>query len=155
MTGGDLYRACGEPRRTKPDLLLAVDALDVILDDTARRVAVAHVVVTRGWWRGPFTAVCNTDSVGEWNLAPRAHPNDGRADVIEVVPEMSLRARWQARRRLPLGTHVPHPQITTRSAREVTLDFGRPVPVRIDGRSAGTARHVAVRVRPDAFDLLV
>ena len=48
------------------------------------------------------------------DVAPRAHPNDGRFDVVEVSAAMPARARLQAWRRLATGTHVPHPDITTR-----------------------------------------
>lgn len=155
VTGGDLHRAVGEPGPDPVGRLLPVDALEIRLDDGPPRLAVAHLVARRSWWRGPVLAVCNTDFVGRWNAAPRAHPNDGRADVVEVDPAMPWRARWQAARRLPHGTHVPHPQITTRSVRTASFQFDRPVRVWIDGSPAGTARSVQIQVRPDACELLI
>lgn len=159
VSGGDLYRAIGRPVGPSYGHVVAVDAVAVRLDDGAERIAVAHVVARRpggtGWWRGRIVAVCNVDYVGEWNVAPRAHPNDGRIDVVDVAATMSLRARWQARRRLPLGTHVPHPDITTRSARQVAFEFNEPLTVWLDGTPVGAARTLTVSVRPDAFELLV
>ena len=60
--------------------MLRVDA------DGRRLTAVAHVVARGGgpWWRGPIVAVMNADRLGRWDVAPRAHPNDGRLDVVEV-----------------------------------------------------------------------
>ena len=55
----------------------------------------------------------NADRIGAWDVAPRAHPNDGQLDVVEVDASMGLRDRWQASRRLATGTHVPHPAIHT------------------------------------------
>ena len=113
LTGGDLLAtiggAAGESARRFPIDVLSVDA------DGRRLTAVAHVVARgRTWWRGPIVAVMNADRIGAWDVAPRAHPNDGQLDVVEVDASMGLRDRWQASRRLPTGTHVPHPAIRTR-----------------------------------------
>jgi hypothetical protein len=156
---GDLHRAVGAPAGAMYRHALPVDFLEVWLDDGEPRVAVAHVVTRRsgrfGWWRGRIVAVCNVDYVGEWNVAPRAHPNDGRADVVEVAGTMPMRARWQAWRRLRQGTHIPHPAIDTRSVREVTFEFDHPVAVWLDGVRSGTTSILTVKVRPDAFELYV
>lgn len=133
---------------------LPIDLLDVTVDG-ASVLAVAHVLIRRSWWRGPIVAVMNVDHMGEWNLAPRAHPNDGRAHVLEVAAAMTVRQRWQARGRLASGTHVPHPAITTRTARHETWSFDRPHGVWIDGERFGQATAVTVTVRPDAFTLHV
>jgi hypothetical protein len=159
VRAGDVSRAVGAPPGPTYRHVVPVDVLEVRLDGAEPLVAVAHVVARRpgrvGWWRGRILAVCNVDYVGEWNVAPRAHPNDGRADVVEVAAAMPLRARWQAWRRLPQGTHVPHPAITTRSVREATFEFDPPVGVWLDGVPAGTARTLTVTVRPDAFELYI
>jgi hypothetical protein len=156
---GDLWRAVGAPRGPTFRHVVPVDVLEVRLDGGEALVAVAHVVARRqgrlGWWRGRILAICNVDYVGEWNVAPRAHPNDGRADVVDVAGMMPWRARWQAWRRLPQGAHVPHPAISTRSVREATFEFDQPVAVWLDGVRAGTARILAVRVQPDAFELYI
>lgn len=151
--GGDLHRATGAPRQPERGHVVGVDAMVVTLDDGREVVAVAHVVARRSWWHGPIVAICNVDFVGEWNVAPRAHPNDGRADVVEVAPQMGVRERWQAWRRLPQGTHVPHPQIVTRTVRQAAFEFARPLHVWIDGVRVGRASRLAVDVRPDAFEL--
>lgn len=127
---------------------MQIDARDPVL-------AVAHVVGRRGWWRGPVLAVMNADHVGSWNVAPRAHPNDGKADAVEVDASMSLRHRWQARGRLPQGTHVPHPAITVRTLTESAWTFRRPADVWIDGEPHGRAQRIAVRVLPDHFAIHV
>ncbi len=92
----------------------------------------------------------NAQFVGDWDVAPRGHPNDGRVEVLEIVGSMSIRDRLAVRRRLPLGTHVPHPAIRTRSVREATFEFERPMVALIDGLDVGTVRSLSVRVRPDA-----
>lgn len=154
LSGGDLFRSLGSPDPRDPVQRLPIDALAVTIDDR-EALAVAHVIVRRGWWRGGLLAVMNADHVGAWNVAPRAHPNDGRFDVVEVDAAMSLRHRWQARGRLPHGTHLPHPDIAVRTATEASWAFPRPRRVWIDGVAAGAVSRLAVSVLPDHFEIHV
>jgi diacylglycerol kinase family enzyme len=132
---------------------LPIDVIDVTADGR-RLTAVAHVVARRrgraGWWRGPIIAVMNVDHRGPWDVAPRAHPNDGWLDVVEVDEAMPWRSRWQAWRRLPMGTHLPHPDIGTRRTRAETFTFAEPRGLWVDGVERGTVRMLAVALRPDA-----
>ena len=68
---------------------------------------------------------------------------------------MSLRHRWQARVRLPQGTHVPHPSIHVRTASEGAWTFPAPARVWVDGVEIGRAAHIVVRVLPDHFEIHV
>jgi hypothetical protein len=154
VADGDVHRSLGGPEGRDRLQRVPVDLLRVSVDG-AEHVAVAHVVARRSWWRGSIVAVMNVDHLGDWNVAPRAHPNDGRADIVEVAASMSLRARLQARRRLPLGTHVPHPAIATSTSNARTWEFANPLSVWIDGVRAGSCRRLAVAVEPDAFELHV
>jgi diacylglycerol kinase family enzyme len=133
-----------------------IDLLEVRLDDgEASIVAVAHVVarspLTRGGrLRGRILAVMNAEFLGTWDLAPRGHPNDGRVEVVEVDPSMSIRDRLHARGRLPTGTHVPHPSITTRSIRSASWRFEPALDVVVDGRRVGRASSMSIDVAADA-----
>ncbi len=156
VSNGDLHRTLGSPASHDRDSMqrLPVDLLRVTADGVAL-VAIAHVVARRSWWRGRIVAVMNTDHLGTWNLAPRAHPNDGRFDIVDVAPAMSLRDRLQARSRLPNGNHVPHPAITTRAVAAATWTFDQPMRLWIDGVRCGTVSHLEVQIEPDAFAILV
>ncbi|CAN5625283.1 hypothetical protein BH24ACT5_BH24ACT5_03920 [soil metagenome] len=157
VRGGDLWRAVGSPegpvsRELPIDVLrITADGVDV--------TAVAHIVAWRtgrlGPWRGPVVGAFNVDHVGPFDVAPEAHPNDGRFDVVEVASGMSWRARWQARRRLPSGTHVPHPDISTRRVRHAEFSFEQPMAVRIDGVAVGPLTSCSVTIDPDAAVVLV
>lgn len=121
--------------------------------------AVAHVVVRGrlgGWWRGAVKVVMNAQYLGEWDVAPRGHPNDGRVETFEVAAEMSVRQRWAARRRLPSGSHLPHPMIETRSVRRADLIVPPRSRVDVDGRRWFTTGRretveVTLEVLPDAI----
>jgi hypothetical protein len=152
VRGGDLHRSLGAPHGAAATTRLPIDVIDVTADDR-KLTAVAHVVARRrgriGWWRGPFIAVMNVDHRGRWDVAPRAHPNDGWLDVVEVDEAMSWRSRWQAWRRLPTGTHLPHPDIETRRTRTETFAFDQSLGLWVDGVERGKVRSLTVAVRPD------
>lgn len=158
LTGGDLARTVGASSATgeagSPVLALPIDLLDVSAD-IGDFVAGAHVVARSrrsrgGCWFGPLVVVMNAEFIGDWDVAPRGHPNDGRAEVLQVDASLPLRQRLAVRRRLPGGTHVPHPGIRTRSVREATFEFTDPMVLRVDGVDVGIVRAMSVHVRPDA-----
>lgn len=152
VDGGDLHRTVGAPTVDAGAVRmhrLPIDAL-AVATDRSEHLAVAHVVIRRHWWRGPDVFVCNVGHVGRWNVAPRAHPDDGRFDVVTFDPTMRWRERWEARRRLPTGTHVPHPQISVRTATEWTWAEPGGARVWVDGVDVGDRTRVAVTLRPDA-----
>ncbi|MFN8022518.1 MAG: hypothetical protein U0Q03_13410 [Acidimicrobiales bacterium] len=162
LLGGALMRAVGgdgDDRRLSGEVpRLPCDLVRVELQ-TAQRIEVSwaavHVLARRSWWRGPLVAAMNGQFLDEWDVAPRAHPNDGRVDVVEVDRAMPVRDRWRARGRLPAGMHVPHPAITTRQRDEVELVFERPLRVWADGVEVGEARVLRLVVEPDAFVVCV
>ncbi len=143
-------------------------AMDVLRLDTGE-VAVNMIVVGRApealrpWHRphdlgvegGPALSV--VIAVGQYHhgvdLVPRGHPGDGRAEVhtYRVPPGQ----RGALRARLPTGTHLPHPAITTASVRRVRLAAGRPVPVEVDGVAVGRRQTLDVQVEAGAYRLVL
>jgi diacylglycerol kinase family enzyme len=97
----------------------------------------------------------NTQYVGRLDVAPRAHPGDGLVDVVQVDAAMTARERWQAWRRLPLGTHLPHERISVRRVAEIELAVADRVGVAIDGCPVGTGRDIRVTIEPDALTVYV
>ena len=111
---GDLARTLGVTSLDRRPTIneFSIDLLHVRLDHSddsddsdAPIVACAHVVARsawrRGhWFRGPILAVMNAEFIGEWDVAPRGHPNDGRVEVFDVDASMSVRDRLAARGRL-------------------------------------------------------
>lgn len=159
LLGGDLCRTLGgrgDEARLRGDAvtLATVDIGEVLLDGRLR-FFVAHCVVRgRSWWRGPITGVLNAQYLGRWDVAPRSHPGDGLLDVLEVDSTFSIADRWKASRRLPSGTHVPHPGITVRQLPAVQLDVSG-LAVTLDGVRTDAADALSIRVRPDALRVAV
>ena len=158
LLGGDLCRTVGgrgiEARLHGDDAMtLPMDLGLVTIDGTTHRFC-AHVVARRGWWRGPLVAVMNAQWIGTWDVAPKSHPNDGLLDVFDATA-MSADDRLKARRRLLTGTHVPHHDIAQRRTSAIELDFDRPTRVWVDGEPVGRARHLSIRLEPDAWHAVV
>jgi hypothetical protein len=159
LLGGDLCRTLGgrgDEARLRGDgaARLPVDVGSVLVDGV-QHWFVAHLVVRRSWWRGRIVAAMNAEFVGAWDVAPRAHPDDGLLDVVDVSPAMPLTDRVRARRRLPSGGHLPHPAIAVSRRPAVQFDLDRPTPVWLDGEPVGEARRLSVRLEPDALVCVV
>jgi diacylglycerol kinase family enzyme len=95
----------------------------------------------------------NAEWLGEWKVAPRAHPGDGLLDVLDG--DLPLRERLRARRLARTGDHLPHPRLATARVRQHTVRFQRPVPVWLDGVRVGRARVIDLTVEPDALAVVV
>ena len=140
IEGGDLARTLGirtPYRRDTPKQLLPIDALAVELDDGTRHIALAHVLAGNLRLGGAPVALMNAAFVGPRNIAPRAHPGDGKADIVRM--ELDLGDRIQAWKRMRTGTHVPHPQITIRQRSDGVVELPRPQRIRVDGHRVGTS----------------
>ena len=120
-----------------------------------RSCPLAVVVDGRPVFDGTATGVVvmNGQYLGGSDVAPRGHPGDGRLEVQVYALRAGERAGM--RRRLPVGTHLPHPRIVTATGREILVRAGRTLPVLLDGHAAGSAANLALRVRPGAVRLLV
>lgn len=159
VVGGDLHRTLGAPRHDEADLRAGrgtrfpvdLGLVDLTRPDgtVERRRFLAHLVAGGArLWSGRTLVVMNASFLGEANLGPRAHPNDGLLDVTEG----SLRwtDRRAAARRATTGTHLPHPDLRERRTASYRFESDRPVHVRLDGRDAGTALVLDIRCEPDA-----
>jgi len=155
LGGGDMARTLGggtPGRFPGPVVSAPIDVLRVEADDRTTW-AVAHVVARRGWWRGEVWMAMNAQFLGQYDVAPRSHPNDGKVDVVHVQPAMPMRARRQARERARTGTHLPHPQLHATQSASVTATFERPLVVWVDGVRWGTATDITVTCEPDALTI--
>lgn len=157
LLGGDLCRTLGgrgdEGRLHSADAMTFTVDLGQVLLDGRLHVFVAHLVARRRLWHGRALVAMNAAWLGGWNLGPKAHPNDGLLDLSEGA--LPLGQRLAARRRAPLGAHVPHPAIRTRRTGAEQARFERPVPVRLDGELVGAFRDLSIRAEPDALTVVV
>lgn len=153
LTGGDLATTLGARSseaelRGSPRTLLPLDLVSVDIGKGDPIVMAASVLVRSPLWVGPVRAVMNSSHFGAWNASPAGHPNDGRVDVIEA--NLSFGDRLKARKRLPAGIHVPHPDISIRRQRMVQWQVSGREKVWIDGVLKPGVKSVEVHVHPDA-----
>ena len=153
FAGGDLARTMGGGAAGRFPGTVTKAPVDLVRveADGAVTWAVAHVVARRRWSRGQVWMAMNAQFHGPYDVVPRAHPNDGKLDLLQVATAMPLRTRLQARARARTGTHLPHPQLATRRVTEVTLEFDRPLDLWVDGAKWRRADHVHLAVEPDAL----
>ncbi|HYF46145.1 MAG TPA: hypothetical protein VD926_08040, partial [Acidimicrobiales bacterium] len=158
LAGGDLCRTLGGRGdlgrlRTDEAVRTTVDVGSVLVDGR-HHWFVAHLVARRSWWRGRVVAAMNAEWLGSWDVAPRAHPNDGLLDVLDV--QLTLGDRVKARGRLPQGTHVPHPDIRQQRTKAAQFDLDPSLGVWLDGeRLSERARSLSIRIEPDALTVVV
>jgi hypothetical protein len=157
LLGGDLCRTLGgrgdRARLMSADAMTFPIDLATVLVDGRLHWFVAHLIARRSWWFGRAVAVMNAQWLGDWDLGPRSHPNDGLLDATDG--NLPLGDRLQARRRVRTGTHLPHPALRTTRAAAMAFDLDPALTVHLDGVSVGPASHLAVRVEPDALTVVV
>jgi hypothetical protein len=157
LLGGDLCRTLGgtgdEGRLRSSAAMTFPCDLGAVLLDGRLHWFVASLVARGPWWRGRAWLAMNAAWLGSWNVAPRAHPDDGLLDTFDA--RVPAGQRLAVRRRLPLGAHLPHPAITERRSKAVQTRLERALPVWLDGTPVGEARDLSVRVEPDALTIVV
>jgi hypothetical protein len=158
LLGGDLHRTLGSPAHDVGDLRAGrgtrypVD-LGLVQVGDRHLVFLSHLVAhpraQLRWWSQRTVSIVNGSYVGELDLGPRAHPNDGRLDLTDG--RLPLGQRRQGRRRARSGSHVPHPDLTTRRITHVEVHHDRPMHLWLDGEQVGTATDFDIRCLPDAL----
>jgi YegS C-terminal NAD kinase beta sandwich-like domain len=174
--GSDLARALGVRSSGGDAWEVGLDALRVVADGReffGVNMVVVGVAPDRATWftsapalrvrvgdrvvhDAPATAVVVAS--GQYlrgaDLVPRGHPGDGRAEV--QVYAVGRGERAGVRSRLPQGIHLPHPDITQTSGRQVEIRADRgELPLEIDGVTLPPAALVTVEVLPEAFVLVL
>ncbi len=155
LSGGDMARTLGGGTPGRFPGMVMTAPIDVLRVEAEGRTtwAVAHVVARRSWWRGDVWLAMNAQFLGDYDVAPRSHPNDGKVDAVHVHPDMSVRARRQARDRARTGTHLPHPQLHSTQSATASATFRRPLVLWVDGVRWGTTTSVTVTCEPDALTI--
>jgi diacylglycerol kinase family enzyme len=137
--------------RTRLDLIEVSYVL--ISSQTAKMNFVGNAIIRNSWLRGPITGVFNSSFIGNWDCAPRAHPNDSKLDVVSIDQSMNLRQRLTAKRLVKLGSHLPHPKISYKQTESFKIDLQEPAHLFVDSIDLGMVRQCDFRVISDALSL--
>jgi len=103
--------------------------------------------------RAGAVVVANGQFLDGLDLVPRGHPGDGRVEVHVYALRRSQRAAM--RRRLPQGSHLPHPRIVTGTARRFAVTGSAPLPWAVDRRPQPPRARIAGHVQPGAYRILI
>jgi hypothetical protein len=161
LTGGDIARSLGNPVVPVVGSActeVAIDAMlcDITTTDSRSILAVAaSSIVVGSYWRGRHLIVSNAGWIGDSNVAPRAHPNDGKVEMLAITSHMSLRQRILARRRMQTGTHLPHPDLSSMQIATQSIVRQNEERLMIDGRKIDNWASISIRVEPDYWRVLV
>lgn len=152
LEAGDLARTLGirqpyDP--VSPKQLVPIDAVSVELDDGSVHIGLAHVLLGHPVASRQSVAIMNAAFWHGRNIAPRAHPGDGKLDVVHL--QLSAADRIKAWRRMTSGSHVPHPAISIRRVPAGQAQVAKRRSVWVDGRRIGRSMTVAYQVIPEAI----
>lgn len=166
LLGGDLHRTLGAPRHDEAGLRagggvrlpMDVAAVTVFDPDGAehRSWFCAHLVAVEGGgalFAHRSVVAMNASFLGDADLGPRAHPNDGLLEVTDG--RLGWWDRRRAHSRMATGTHVPHPDLSERRVRTLDVAFTRPAVLSLDGEDRGHCDRIEVRVVPDGLLVVV
>lgn len=154
LRSGDLARTIGVvPGAAREETRILPCDLGAALLDGRLFWFVSSLVAGEALRRGHSFAAMNAAWLGDWNLAPKAHPNDGLLDTLEM--RLSMGQAREARKRARLGDHLPHPGITVHRTAAIQLELPKALPVRLDGEHIGSFRTISVRCEPDALTVVV
>lgn len=161
ISGGDIARSIGNPSRPViggSGTEISIDAMRCIVRGTnshqETRLA-ASCVVVGNFWRGRHIIVSNAGWIGDANISPRAHPNDGVVEEMTLSPSMSLRQRILAHQKIRTGTHIPHPDITVSRKKVVEVVRIKREKLNIDGHRVENWSSVSIEVIPDYWRVLL
>ena len=157
LLGGDLCKTLGGPGderrlRSADGMTFPVDLGHVVVDGREHWF-VAHAIARGPAWIGRVVAVMNAQWLGDWDLGPRAHPGDALLDVTDGALPLGDLAK--ARRRVKLGTHLPHPGLATSRVPRLEVTFERSRTLWLDGQRVGRCRSFEVTVEPDALRVVI
>jgi len=117
------------------------------------RFLVGHAVLGNGFFRGRTVGVFNVSFHAGRDWAPRAHPNDGKLDVVEFAKDMKFAQRFAAYRKLKTGSHLPHPDISYHQSNQYQFDDLRATRLTVDSLDLGAVKTCTFQVIVDAVTL--
>ena len=156
LLGGDLWRTLGG-RRAEERLYsgeattLDIDLGCALLDGKIFWFC-AHMFIGSKL-KGEKIFISNVAHYGKMNPAPKAHPGDGKFDMLEV--KLSPFETFKAVKRVSAGTHIPHPGIKYRQVSSEQFSFGKKLSIEIDGKNIGKYSTVSIRIENEALRVVI
>ena len=156
LLGGDLWRTLGG-RRAEERLYggeattLDIDLGCALLDGKIFWFC-AHMFIGSKL-KGEKIFISNVAHYGKMNPAPKAHPGDGKFDMLEV--KLSPLQTFKAVKRVSAGTHIPHPGIKYKQVSSEQFSFEKKLSIEIDGKNIGKFSTVSIRIENEALRVVI
>ena len=141
LTGGQATKVSGPSRR------YPCDALEIRgLDSETWTIGTVELRRRRRRLFGGFVVLSNLGVCRGERYSARAHPNDGKFEVVDALNGLSWRERLVLSHRFTSGADFSHPHIRQK---QVTMYQSQaPLHVFVDGSYRGK-RAVEIEIRPD------
>ena len=140
-TGTSLYLQCGlDQLKNHRDIYNATIKLD---SDDPQTLTFYLLAIQNGISYG-----------GGFKICPQAHLNDGLLDICYAEPSLSFSAAAKLFLKAKEGKHLNDSHIHFAQAKQIQLNFEKPLPSQIDGeRFEGT--QVSIEIAPGALEVLM
>jgi YegS/Rv2252/BmrU family lipid kinase len=112
------------------------------LDGKTEERKVCAIVMSNGKYGG-----------GSMYIAPQADPRDGLLDVM-VIGDLSKPDLLWSLPRIYKGTHLSHPKVTARQAKEIEVNTKEPMALQADGELLGDPP-VSFSILPAALNVII
>ncbi len=161
VRGGALHQTLGSPDGDTVTRRLPIDLVEMVdtASETRIAVSVANICLVQrgpfGRWRGRVVVVTNCGEYSDVTPCPRAHPNDGTFDVLEVDASMTLFQRRLAWKRAESGSHLPHPSLSVWSGAKFCLTVEPNEQIIVDGADLKFTCELELRVVADAGEIFI
>ncbi|MEI7971059.1 MAG: hypothetical protein WCI10_00795 [Actinomycetota bacterium] len=158
VQSGDILKVLGVSKRTGKTnrLRVVIDAISVSYTDADGHehtdVCIGSLSIARRFFRGAISVITNSGFWKQREVAPRAHPNDGKLDIFEVSGAMRRSQRRLMWQKTALGTHLPHPLLAY-SQGEFFNWSGSPQRLTIDGQFVAWVTQVSCRIQSDCVQV--
>ena len=156
LLGGDLWRTLGGRRAAERLYSGEATTLDIDLGCALLDGKIfwfcAHMFIGSKL-KGEKIFISNVAHYGKMNPAPKAHPGDGKFDMLEV--KLSPFQTFKAVKRVSAGTHIPHPGIKYRQVSSEQFSFGKKLSIEIDGKNIGKFSTVSIRIENEALRVVI
>jgi len=161
VRGGTLHQTLGSPIGDAVTRRLPIDLVEIVdtSSETSIAVSVANICLLQrgpfGRWRGRVVVVTNCGEYSGVTPCPRAHPNDGTFDVLEVDASMTLFQRRLAWKKAESGSHLPHPSLSVWSGERFCLTVEPNEQIIVDGVDLKFTGDLELRVVADAGEIFI
>ena len=148
LESGNIFRTLGGRENTNEhssaeNTMCEID-LGIVCFQGQEVLFASHCSIRRSYFSTKGVLVMNSQFYKNRNLSVRGHPSDGKLEMI--TSRLSIRQYLLATKKSESGSHLPHPDIDTKSAATHTISNERELRIYCDGRLAGCGKDVTIGV---------